>query len=285
MSPAGAEPFLDADPTMVLIRATLLDALEALTAQLAAVVVIGAQAVYLHTGAAQVALAEFTKDSDLALDPRVLDDDPAVDGAMEAALFYHAPGAQPGSWMSPRGIPVDLMVPELLAGSGGAQARGARIDPHGRMTARRAVGLEAAVVDAALTEITALDPDDRRTYTVRVAGPAALLVAKLHKIAERIETPRRLMNKDAHDVYRLLQAVPTKTISDALQKLVADPLSEAVTRQALVHLQGLFADGPDATGSMMAGRAEEGIGDPEQVAVAVSLLASDLLSATQQQSS
>ncbi|MGV8972963.1 MAG: GSU2403 family nucleotidyltransferase fold protein [Rhodoglobus sp.] len=282
MNPVGADPFMATDPTMVLIRATLLDALEALTSQLAAVVVIGAQAVYLHTGAAQVALAEFTKDSDLAIDPRILDDDPLIETAMEAARFYRPPNAQPGAWMSPRGVPVDLMVPEQLAGSGGAKSRSARIDPHSRRAARRAVGLEAAVVDARLTEITALEPGDPRTFTVRVAGPAALLVAKLHKIAERIETPhRRAEDKDAHDVYRLLQAVPTETISRSLQTLEKDPLSRAVTLQALVYLQSLFADSPTATGSMMAGRAEDGIGDPEQVAVAVSFLASDLLSGTQ----
>lgn len=51
---------------------------------------------------------------------------------------------QPGSWLSPKGIPVDLMVPEALAGASGR--RGARIPPHSTKAARRAVGLEAAVV-------------------------------------------------------------------------------------------------------------------------------------------
>ncbi|GAA0952322.1 hypothetical protein [Nonomuraea longicatena] len=41
----------------------------------------------------------------------------------------------------------------------------------------------------------------------------------------------------------------------------------------------LFAAGPDALGSMMAGRAEEGIGEPETVALATSLLAADLVQA------
>jgi hypothetical protein len=44
---------------------------EALDEQRAAVVLIGAQAIYLHTGGAPVALAETTKDTDLAIDPRV----------------------------------------------------------------------------------------------------------------------------------------------------------------------------------------------------------------------
>lgn len=47
-------------------RRALLDALEALAEHRDAVVLVGAQAIYLHTGDALVALAESTKDSDLA---------------------------------------------------------------------------------------------------------------------------------------------------------------------------------------------------------------------------
>jgi len=50
-------------------REALLDAIEALVAQLDAIIVVGAQAIYLHTGSAEVAIAEFTTDGDLALDP------------------------------------------------------------------------------------------------------------------------------------------------------------------------------------------------------------------------
>ena len=46
-------------------RTALLDALEALGAHRDAVVLIGAQAIYIHTGEAPVALAPFTKDADL----------------------------------------------------------------------------------------------------------------------------------------------------------------------------------------------------------------------------
>ncbi len=59
MSPPG-----DAD-LLVAARRVLLDALDALAAHRDALVVIGAQAIYLHTGEADVALAEATKDSDL----------------------------------------------------------------------------------------------------------------------------------------------------------------------------------------------------------------------------
>lgn len=102
-------------------------------------VVVGAQAIYLHTGAADVALAESTKDSDVAIDPRVLGAYPLIEDVMARAHFHlNLDDPQPGSWLSPSGIPVDLMVPEALAGTGGS--RGARIPPHGERTMRRATG-------------------------------------------------------------------------------------------------------------------------------------------------
>src|SRR5690606_2236063 len=111
----------------------------ALEAQRDAVIVIGAQAIYLRTKASPVALAEATKDSDLAIDPRELAEDPKVEEAMTSARFYPNPFSNnPGEWMNPAGIPVDLMVPEALSGPGAAGARGARIPPHSRRATRRA---------------------------------------------------------------------------------------------------------------------------------------------------
>lgn len=158
---------------------------------------IGAQAIYLHTGAAPVALAEFTKDSDLALNPRVLAHTPLLDEAMISAGFQRdLTTPQPGSWLSSEGAPVDLMVPESLAGAGGPNARGARIPPHSKHAARRAAGLEATVVDHDPMTVRALDEDDGRAHTANVAGPAALLVAKLYKLGERQQrAPSRLVDK------------------------------------------------------------------------------------------
>ena len=125
MSPRG-----DSDSLLVQARSALLDALEALSEHRDAVIVVGAQAIYLHTGNALVALAEATKDSDLALDPRRLDDDPLLEEAMTRAGFHlNTFSGQPGAWMNRAGIPVDLMVPEDLAGIGTKNTRGARIPP------------------------------------------------------------------------------------------------------------------------------------------------------------
>jgi Nucleotidyltransferase len=265
----------DVSRAEILARTALLDALEALGAHRDAVVLIGAQAIYLQTGGAPVALAPYTKDTDLAIDVRALGDDPRIEEAMAAAGFVLDPVAnQPGSWTSPGGVPVDLMVPQALSGGGGH--RGARIPPHSKKAARRAVGLEASVVDRWIMRIAAFDLTDGRSFDISVAGPAALLVSKLHKISERRENPRRLVDKDAHDVYRLLVACPTPDLADTLARLRIDDLAGPVTIQAIGFLQELFGDSPDALGAVMAGRAETGVGLPDTVAASASALAADL---------
>lgn len=281
MKPSGADSPLGRKDLLVAARSALLDALEALEAQRDAVIVIGAQAIYLRTKASHVALAEATKDSDLAIDPRELAEHPKVEEAMTIARFYPNPFSNnPGEWMNPAGIPVDLMVPEALSGPGAAGARGARIPPHSRRATRRAVGLEAALIDNSVLDVAALDPSDARVYRVHVAGLAALLVAKLHKLGERaLGNPDRLIDKDAHDIYRILVDGPTDELAPTVTRLMADELAGRVTLQAVEYLRELFAAGPDATGSEMAGRAEEGIGDPAFVSQSVSFLAADLVEA------
>ena len=270
MKPSG-----DVD-LLVKARSALLDALEALADHRESVVVVGAQAIYLHTGRVDVALAEATKDSDLAINPTNLRDDPLVEKAMEAAGFYPDPNSrQPGAWMNPAGVPVDLMVPEALAGSGGKDARAARIPPHDKRATRRARGLEAAVVDYELMTVDSLDPLDGRSFDANVAGPAALIVAKLHKLGERQTFEDRLIDKDAHDLYRIFRAIPTEVLVPRFQLLRANDISREATEEAFVYLDELFSD-QTSIGALMAGRAEEGIGNPAEVTASVVLLARDL---------
>lgn len=262
---------------LVAARSALLDALDALASQRAALVLIGAQAIYLRAGAAVVALAEATKDSDLAVDPRALSNEPLLDEAMTRAGFHRdLVHPQPGSWLSAAGIPVDLMVPEALAGASGR--RGARIPPHSRHATRRTAGLEAAVVDHSPMTIAALDPADPRTAEVAVAGSAALLVAKLHKLGERRADPGRLVDKDAHDIYRLLVAEDAAKLARRLVELSHDQIAGPATRLAIGLLRELFA-GSSSLGSTMAGRAEQLVGDPVVVSASVTLLARDILAA------
>jgi len=84
-------------------RTVLLDALEALEEQRDAVVLVGAQAIYLHTGDADIAVPAFTTDGDLVIEPSRLKDRPRLVEAMERAQF--APGRQPGSWGGAIGQP------------------------------------------------------------------------------------------------------------------------------------------------------------------------------------
>lgn len=194
---------------------------------------------------------------------------------MTAAGFILNPvSQQPGAWMSPNGIPVDLMVPEHLAGSG--SRRGVRIPPHSKHSARRAAGLEAAIIDQSPMTVDSLGGDGR-SAVINVAGSAALLVAKLHKLGERVDTPDRLNDKDARDIYRLLAATETPDLAETIQRLHADEISQEATTQALGYLEQLFASA-DALGATMAGRAEEGVGQPDTVSASVSFLAQDLLS-------
>src|SRR5438552_18464820 len=98
----------------VLARRALLDALEALGPQRKAAILCGAQAIYLHTGEADFAVAPFTMDADLLFAPDQLLSDPALQIAMEAAGFQSSD--QPGIWFSRDRIEVDLLVPDVLGG-------------------------------------------------------------------------------------------------------------------------------------------------------------------------
>jgi hypothetical protein len=171
----------------------LLDALEALGAHRDALVLVGAQAIYLHTGDVDIAVAEHTTDADVTIDPRLLGPTPEIESAFVSAGFLRGPRV--GAWVTTRviggdpvRIEVDLMVPEALGGSG---RRAARLEGHNPHVARKARGLEAALVDKRVVSIGSLDPGDSRVHSVAVAGPAALLVSKLHKIHERIHERRK----------------------------------------------------------------------------------------------
>lgn len=258
-------------------RGVLLDALEALEEHRDGLILVGAQAIYLYTGETDVPIATRTKDSDLVLDPALLKDDPLLENAMTEAGFHrNLASGQPGEWLDGEEIPVDLLVPESLGGRGGR--RGARIPPHSKHAARKVAGLEAALVDNEPHLIAALDPDDSRSNLIKVAGPAALVVAKAHKLGERLASPKRLVNKDAHDLYRLLRATETEDVVSRYRRLLDEDPSRAASERALAYLQELFAE-PSSVGCRMAGETEGSVGDPETVAASTSALVNDLLAA------
>lgn len=90
------------DPLYIQAREVLLDALEALGSQRRSVVLAGAQAIYLHAGEADLAIAPYTPDGDIALDPALLEDKPLLEEALRGAGFVLT--TQPGSWAGKDGI-------------------------------------------------------------------------------------------------------------------------------------------------------------------------------------
>jgi hypothetical protein len=170
-------------------------------------------------------------------------------------------------------VQIDFLVPASLGGPG---RRGARLGVHGTDFARKAAGLEAAVVDHALVRVGALDGVDARAFDVRVAGVAALMVAKLHKIAERKDRPDRIQDKDGLDVLRLLRFANTTYLAGALAQLAAHPIAGDVTRRARAFLHELFADRNDI-GTRMAVRASVGLEDEDAIAISCEVLSRRLL--------
>jgi hypothetical protein len=240
---------LNLDPRYVAARKVLLDALTALAPHDKAIIVAGAQAIYLHTGANDIGVAPYTTDGDLALDPTLLGDEPELEATMRRAGFDLLPAdrRQPGIWVATtqvagetRIVPVDLIVPEAVAVGHGR--RSVPIPPHGQMATRWAVGLEAALVDHSTMTITALDPADTRSVTVEVAGLAAMLVAKTHKISDRLadKKPDRLSDKDASDVYRIMQHARPTDLGTTLRELRSHPMAGNVTANALELMRDLF---------------------------------------------
>ncbi|HEY5265846.1 MAG TPA: hypothetical protein VIJ40_03445 [Acidimicrobiales bacterium] len=261
----------DPDPLYVKARKVLLDAFDALEDHREALVLVGAQAVYVHTGDTDLAVAEFTTDADLSISPSDLANNPHIEDLLSNAGFR--PGINPGSWLSADGVLVDLMVPETLAGTG---SRSADLRPHGKPSARRAVGLEGSLIDRDKRELASLDPSDKRAQTIWVAGPAALIIAKAYKIHERITLPNRLIDKDALDLYRLLRATETRDVADRLMVLRDSSLAGDVASRAIAFLPELFGS-VDARGTRMAVRAAGDLERTDIIASSLVALVSDLL--------
>jgi hypothetical protein len=258
------------EPEYVAARRVLLNALDALGPHRKAIVLVGAQAIYLHVGEGDLAVSPYTTDGDLAIDPRELDDKPELTKALESAGFELA--IRPGTWTMTE-VQIDLLVPASMGGSG---RRGARLGPHGNEVARKASGLEAAMVDHELFRVAALDPPDNRAFDIQVAGVAALLVSKIHKINERKDDETRRQDKDGLDVLRLLRHAPTKYLALTLSKLATHPISGEITTQARGLLEELFAD-RTSVGAQMAVRASVGLEDELAIAVSCELLTRQLL--------
>lgn len=239
--PDGADPHA----VNLAARGVLLDALTALAAHSDALVVVGAQAVDLRCSSSALQVASFTSDADLSIDNDLLPDQPTLDSAMRAAAFRPNP-QKPGTWerdVTIDGAQVTITVDLLVAATFTSGRRAARLPPHRHESARLATGLEAAAVDNDPMLLPSLQPDlDGRTATIRVAGIAALLIAKAYKIDDRLaeSAPGREADKDAGDVVRLLLAADPNHVGQRIQTLLNDARAAATTTEGLVKLRRLF---------------------------------------------
>ena len=260
----------------------LLDALTGLQAHIKAVVIVGAQAVYLRTSGRLPTYQAFTTDADLVVDPDELADAPPLGEAMTSAGFEYT--GEPGIWSrrlqrpgfdGDVSVSVDLIVPEQVAPVAGR--RGARLPGgHGNTAARKITGVEGALVDHDRVPIASLETNDHRRVVAKVAGAGALTVAKAHKLGERTVTPARLMAKDAGDVYRLFDAIPVTDLVAKIKLMLADERSSTATDKALSYLRQLFAT-PTSPGTTLAIQALTGIMDEVTVSTVITEYTRDLI--------
>ncbi|MFE6613916.1 hypothetical protein [Amycolatopsis sp. NPDC057786] len=179
----------------------------------------------------------------------------ASEGSLPTTDNLENPANLPMTQTWPTGASSDfgqLLVGQSLADGG---SRSVKIQPHDKMAARRVPGLEPAVVDRVPMTITALESGDDRQVRVHVAGAGALLVAKAHKIHDRLNDsdvrPDRLTNKDAGDVYRLMMGTRARDVSDTFRALLADSRVGDVTATGLAYLREQFG-GADTAGVRLA---------------------------------
>jgi hypothetical protein len=133
------------DELYVVARRVLLDALDALGSHRDAVIVVGAHAVYMRVGEADLAVAPYTTDGDLAIDPARLSEIPPLEQALSQAGFLPKAADSVGVWITHRPtadnprteVAIDLLVPASVS-------PGRRLDPAQPAVTRGA----ALMVDA-----------------------------------------------------------------------------------------------------------------------------------------
>lgn len=266
-------------------RTVLLDALEALGVHRDALVLVGAQAIYLRVGEADLAVASYTTDGDLAIDPRILVEIPPLEQKLTEAGFNRNTKGDIGIWVTRRPtsnqrmleVAVDLLVPTAFSpGDHPEKHRSARLPGHSRV-ARTVTGLEGVLVDREKLEVSSFMASDPRAFQLSVAGPAALIMAKTFKIQDRLGSGR-LSDKDALDVYRLLRGIPTDDLAARYRLILDDPIAGANAVISLGLLKSQFGD-RRATGVAMTLQAAENLLDPQETATSLAFLAQDLLDA------
>lgn len=129
------------DELYVLARRVLLDVLEVLGAHRDAIVLVGAQAIYLRVAESDLAIAPFTTDADLVLNPEILAEIPAIEKLLQNAKYEPKAKDTVGVWIAKKTeqsslveVPIDLLVPKTV--SPGRGRRAAKLPGHSPNAAR-----------------------------------------------------------------------------------------------------------------------------------------------------
>ena len=130
------------------------------------------------------------------------------------------------------------------------------------------------VVDFDILPIHALEAEDLRIIRAKIAGPAALLVAKVHKIADRQGTGRS-RDKDALDIFRLFRAVSTEELAARMAVLLADERSRITAQHGISLVREQFH--ARGEGTRMAVRGVEGLMPEAEVRASLGYLGGALL--------
>lgn len=167
---------------------------------------------------------------------------------------------------------MDLLVADAMSAEKGKRA--AVLTGQDARAARYVYGIEAALYDNGPLVVAALDNADPRSFEIAVAGPAALLIAKLIKLKERLFSGK-LDAKDAFEIYRLLQG-DARAIAQGWLRAESEALSRPVAAVAEEALRELFAaDG--SRGAEIAGDFARGRDDPATVSQSARALAQELV--------
>jgi len=111
-----------------------------------------------------------------------------------------------------------------------------------------------------------------------------LLIAKLHKLHERLEhdsakqaSAPRASNKDALDILRLLRGISTQELCDRIISVMTVGSIQEIAQQSIAYLEFLFCN-RTALGTLMAVDATSPLEDPEEITQSCVILSTDLLS-------
>lgn len=235
-------------------RGLLLQVLDKLGAQKDSLVVIGAHAVIEQTQSIEdQELPESTRDSDVGVIPTLLLDLPNIEQEMRGLGLEPANPYRPGIWglatesdlPQHQRLTIDLIAPDAVAGKG---TRSADVGPHGKSVSR-ASGLELVLLDRQLMDVRSFGPG-QRPVEAYVAGHAALMCAKVHKLNDRIiesqrnpERAYRLKPKDANDMWRLMRTSKPGDVRRVFDQALVDDRTRVASAAGMGALENITRSG------------------------------------------